>query len=353
MRIVQALLALLVLFYLNLPLVFAGSKPPVRVVTSKIVFQNVAQNRPFIGTFYYERISHVSSEVAGLVDSINVRNTQRVNKGESIILLDTQILEKEILVQKNLVDQAKLIIEHEKKHYQRIASLYQNKTITEKDYDDAKFTYQNALLNKKTSETTLEKLLIKKRKSVIQAPFDGIILKKNVDRGEWVQQGKLIVSIGSVKDIFIKVPIAETLLKFISIGLEVPVIINAYDRKITGIIENIFPAADAKTKNIFLKIKIPILTKVVENMSATLFIPTGLRQKLAIIPRDALIMSQGKYFVYTIKNNKTVMLPVNIVTYLDNSFGADDKHFTGNMEVIVEGNERLRPDQTVSISEMN
>ena len=350
MRVIQALL---ILFIISGASGYAWDKqpdqPPANVVISKIVFQKLAQNRSFIGTLYYERISHVSSEVSGLVTKIDVRAGDQVKKGISLVTLDTEILEKEILIHKNLISQADLHIKHSKINYQRMESLYKKGGISERDYDDATFVYKDALLKKVSAETILEKLLIQKRKSVINAPFDGIILEKNVDSGDWVQQGKQLASIGSVNDLFIKVPVAETLLQFVSVGDQVPVIINAYNMELTGTIENLSPIADAKTKNVFIKIRIPMLTKVAQNMSATVFISTGSEQKLAMIPRDALFKSQGTDFVYTIKEEKAVQLPVNIVTYQETRIGADNKHFTEGMPVIVEGNERLRPDQSVVI----
>ncbi|MCP3900252.1 MAG: HlyD family efflux transporter periplasmic adaptor subunit, partial [Desulfobacteraceae bacterium] len=159
--------------------------------------------------------------------------------------------------------------------------------------------------------------------------------------------------IGSVKDLFLKVPVAETLLEFISMDQNVPVTINAYNKEITGTIENLSPIADEKTKNVFIKIRIPMLTKVAQNMSATVFIPTGTKRTLAIIPRDALIKFQGKDFIYTVKEKKAVMLPVNITSYLGNTIGANNKHFTEGMSVIVDGNERLRPGQAVVIDGAN
>ncbi len=141
------------------------------------------------------------------------------------------------------------------------------------------------------------------------------------------------------------------MLKFISVGQSVPVTIHAYDKEVTGTIDNLFPTADAKTKNIFLKVRIPILTKVAQNMSATVFISTGKSQKLSIIPRDALIKFQSKDFIYTIRENKAEMLPVNIVAYLGDKIGADNEHFTEGMPVIVDGNERLRPGQSVVAGE--
>lgn len=347
MRIFQALLVLVII---NGSMVYARELPPARVAVSKIVFQKVAQNRSFIGTLYYERISHVSSEVTGLVTRIDVMAGDRINKGTPLVYLDTEILEKEIILHRNQVKQAELHINHAQKNYQRMDSLYKKGGISEKNYDDASFIYQEALLKKLSAGTILEKLLIQKRKSVINAPFDGIILEKNVDAGDWVQQGKQLISIGSVKDLFIKVPVAETLLKFVSIGQSVPVTINAYNRELTGTIDNLSPIADAKTKNVFLKIRIPLLTKVAQNMSANVFIPTGNGQKMAMIPRDALVKFQGKDAVYTIKENKAVMLPVNIMTYLGDRIGADNEHFTEGMSIIVDGNERLRPGQSVVIN---
>ncbi len=351
MRVFQTLLILVIV---NGTMVYAQEhrpdQPPANVVISKIVFQTLAQNRSFIGTLYYERISHVSSEVSGLVTKIDVRAGDPVKKGMSLVSLDTEMLEKEILINKNLIEQASLHINHSKKNYERMDALVKKGGISEKDYEDAFFVYQAALLKKASARTILEKLLIQQRKSVINAPFDGIILEKNVDSGDWVQQGKQLASIGSVNDLFIKVPIAETLLKFVSPGDQVPVTINAYNMELTGTIENMSPIADAKTKNVFIKIRIPMITRVAQNMSATVFISTGTRQKLAMIPRDALVNFQGADFVYAIKQGKAVQLPVNIVTYKGIMIGADNEHFTEGMPVIIEGNERLRPDQSVVIA---
>jgi RND family efflux transporter MFP subunit len=188
---------------------------------------------------------------------------------------------------------------------------------------------------------------------VITAPFNGIVVVKNVDSGDWVQQGKHLVTLGSCDDLFVRVPVGERLVRFISPGEEVPVTINAFERQLTGTVEDLEPVADAKTKNIFVKVRIPSQAMVAENMSATVFLPTSKRQTLAIIPRDALIKFQGKDFVYTIKDGKASILPVNIVSYLAKTVAADNPYLAPGMPVVVEGNERLRPDQPVTVAGAN
>ena len=241
-------------------------------------------------------------------------------------------------------------IRQAEKNYKRLDTLFAEQGVSEKDYDDSLFAHQDYIKDKQIAEKELEQLLLQKAKSVIKAPFAGVILEKNVDSGDWVQQGKQLVRIGSTQDLFVRVPVAETLLQFITIDATVPVVINAFNREVEGTIEDLDPTADAKTKNVFLKVRIPAITKVAENMSATVFIPTSSKRQLSIIPRDALVKFQGQDFVYTVKDGKAAILPVNIVTYLGNSVGADNPDFVPGMAVVVEGNERLQPDQPVVVA---
>ncbi|MBU0483040.1 MAG: efflux RND transporter periplasmic adaptor subunit [Proteobacteria bacterium] len=350
MRVLQILLLISTTF---ISTAFAEGPPPAKVMVTKVTQREISENRSFLGLLYYDRVSHVSSEVSGLINTVKVREGDRVKEGGPLVSINTEILDKEISLSKTRVEQIELRIRHAEKNYKRLEELYSKSGVSERDYDDALYTYQDSLKEKQASEDGLAKLLIQKRKSEITAPFDGVILEKKVDSGEWVQQGKLLVSIGSTKDLFVRVPVAETLMQFINIGEKVPVEINAFKKEITGTIEDIDPTADPQTKNIFLKVRIPSMEKVAENMSATVFVPTSTKKQLSIIPRDALIKFQGKDFVYSVKDGKATILPVNIVTYLGEMIGVDNPYFVPGMPIVVEGNERLRPDQPVSIEGEN
>ncbi len=331
--------------------VAAQEPPPAQVVTAQISQAEIAENQSFVGLLYYDRTSLISSEVAGLVKSIKVKEGDHIKKGTLLVSLDTEILDHEISLNKVRVAQIDLTINHTEKNHLRLKKLYDQSGVSEKDYDDAFYAYQNAIQEKEILAEELNKLLIKKRKSEIFAPFEGVILQKNIDSGAWVQQGTLLVELASSKDLFVKVPISETLLQFVSTGQQVPLVINAFAKELTGIVADFSPIADPATKNIFLKIRIPSLNRVAANMSATVYVPTSNKKSLNLIPRDALIKFQGKDFVYTIKDGKASILPVNIVTYLNDQVGVDNPYFVPGMPVVVVGNERLRPDQPVTVVE--
>jgi RND family efflux transporter MFP subunit len=330
--------------------VFGQEPPPARVVVASIGQEEVAENRPFIGWLYYDTVSQVSTEVAGLIEVVAVKEGQTVEKEAPLLRLNTELLDKEIDIKLAEIERIDLRISHAEKQYLRLESLYEKEGISEKVYEDALYAYEDGLKEKQVAELELKKLLLDLEKSVVRAPYEGIVMAKNVDSGDWVQPGKPLIQLGSINDLFVKVPVAETVLQFVETGSRVTVEIEAYGKEIQGTVEGVDPVADPKTKNVFVKVRIAARKNIAENMSAKVFVPVGVRKKLSIIPRDALVSMQGNDFVYTVKDGKAAILPVNIVSFLGETIGADNPHFSEGMAVVVEGNERLRPEQPVVVT---
>lgn len=327
---------------------FAAGPPPAKVVVEEVVQKEISETAPFIGVFYYERLSQISSEVPGLVKSIHVTEGERIKKGRVIVELDTEILDQNILFTKTQIQQAKLKIEKAQKKYERFKKLHQEKNVSDQSYDDALYQLKESQLEKQLAEIEWSGLQIKKRKSKIVAPFDSIVLEKNVDQGDWIQQGKPLVKLGSEQDLMVNAAISEKYLPYISKGEQVALNIHAYNKKIKGYIQSIGPVADAITKNLTLKIRVPLLKDVVENMSVKVQVPVSFKKKMSVFSRDAIVQSQGKNYVYQIKDGKAAMLPVQISAYLGEMVGSTAGDLKG-ISVVVEGNERLRPGQSVLI----
>lgn len=328
----------------------AQDQPPAPVVVTKVVRETIAETQSVIGILFYDRTSEVSTEVTGLVQEILVRKGDHVQEGDVLVRLDTKLLDSDISLKKTRIAQNDLRMQNTEKNFKRLQVLYKELGVSEKDYDDALYTFQDAQLEKQARQEELTKLLIKKERSVIRAPFNGVILTKDVDSGAWVQQGKKLVSLGSSDDLFVRAPIGESLLRYLKRGQQLSVTLNAFERKVEGVVEDIDPMADVKTKNIFVKIRIPAQEVIAANMSATVQLPASPEKELSIIPRAALIKFQGKDFIYTIKEDKAAILPVHIVSFIGDRVGVDSPHIVSGMMVVIEGNERLRPDQAIRVT---
>lgn len=324
-----------------------AGQPPAKVVMAQVHEQMVAENTPIVGALSFDKVSNLSSEVSGQVRTVRFREGDRVKKEDILILLDTDFIDRDIRLAEIRIEQINVQFEKVEKDLNRYKTLFQQEAASEKDYDDLEFTRRDLIQQRHMLKRQLDIQQLKKEKSVIRAPFDGIVLQKHAEVGDWVSPGVQICSIGSLHDLLVKVPIGEDLLGYSKKGTLVDVTLHALNKTVSGIVVGIVPIADPKTKNIMLKIQLPQLDIAVENMSATVQVPVSAEKQLKMIPRDALVKFQGKDFVYTVKDGKAVIVPVHIVSFVGQFVGVDSPDVADGMSVVVDGNQRLRPDQPV------
>ena len=70
------------------------------------------------------------------------------------------------------------------------------------------------------AEANLEKLKRNLEKTSIKAPYDGLVRKKNVDRGTVIGPGYLIANIYAIDYVEVKLPVADQDLAFLDIPLD-------------------------------------------------------------------------------------------------------------------------------------
>ena len=343
---------LILLLYLPTLAFAAGenSPPPVKVTVSEIIQKEAFQHTKALGIIFFDKLSNVSTEVAGLVDETSFSQGDRVKKGSQLVRINTNLLDKDIQIGELRIKQIAIRIRKAAKDLKRYEELYRDKATSENSYEDLKFSYLDLIEEREALRKSLEKNKLLKSKSVIRVPFDGLILEKNVDVGDWLVQGKAICQIGSTQDLFAKVPIAESLLKYSKPGAVLDVTLNAYGKTMKGTIAGVIPVADQRTKNVFLKIRLPELEDIIQNMSVTAYIPISDKRMMNMVLRDALVKFRGQDFVFTIKDNKAVPIPISIVTYAGNYAGIIGPAVSTGMPVVVDGNERLRSGQVVRVA---
>jgi HlyD family secretion protein len=83
----------------------------------------------------------------------------------------------------------------------------------------------------------------------LYAPFDGVVLSKSAEPGEYVNPGSAVVTIGQLDTVWIRAYIIETDLGRVQLGQEVEVVTDTYpDRTYTGTISYISDQAEFTPK---------------------------------------------------------------------------------------------------------
>ena len=330
--------------------VSAEGPPPAKVLVAPVGQEEVAPQQELLGTFAFDRVSEVSSEVEGLVEEVLIAEGQTVVAGAVLVRLNTELLNQEIRLARIRIEQLALRLDHAQKELGRVERLLAKSVTSEQAHDQALLNARDLEQEQAAMDAVLQKLLIEEGRSVIKAPFAGVVLSQPVEAGSWVSKGKTLCRLGASSDFILRVPVAETMLPLLEIGSQVQILIPAFDREVTGEILGTAPLADLRTKQVTLKIKADVPAGTLENMSATVHVPAGPKQLLSIVPRAALIKFQGGDFVYTVKDDKAAIIPVQVLAWLGDRVGVEAPLEPGQ-PVVIEGNERLRPDQPVVVGD--
>ena len=321
--------------------------PPANVTVSVVKSGRVAPRAEFIGTIYYEEVSDVASELSGLVEVVRFEEGQRIKKGQVLIELGSDLLKKRLLATVATYEQALSELEIARIELRRREKLFKTKSISEQSYDENRFRVKG--IEKRTSslKAEVERFEIELQKKIIRAPFDGIVIKREVDRGEW-----LSVAIFAKDDVVdVVADVSEKFIPYVQIGMPVKGAVNG--NEITGKVIAIVPRGDVATRTFPVKIRTSNTLGLIEGMSARVVLPTGKPQKTLVVPRDAVISARGQTAVYAVQNSKAQMIPVNVIGYQNLLAGVEGPGLAEGMQGVVKGNERLRNGQTVSLIAQN
>ncbi len=325
----------------------AGSMPPAKVVVAEVKTGMIAPESEFIGTVYYQEVSDVASEVEGLVIAVNFEDGQRVDKGAMLVSLGSDLLQKSLKAARASHEQTLSDLKKARKDFRRAKDLFKEELISEQSFDESKFnlkSLENKALSLEAGVERFEAELVKKN---IRSPFKGIVIKKHIDRGEWLSQGSVIATIAKddVVDILVNAP--ESVIRHLEIGMEVNAVAGI--ERITGNIIALIPSGDLSTRTFPVKIRAKNNFSLLEGMGAKVSLPIDAKKKVFIVPRDAVMTVFGNTVVYVVNDSKAMMITVMIVGYDGMIAGIQGQGLIEGMQVVVKGNERLREGQEVTV----
>jgi len=329
---------------------FAKSeKPAAKVVVATVQTGTITPTDRFIATVYYPEISDVSTEISGAVTGIHCEEGHRYRRSDSLITLDTDLIDTNIRAKKALHEQVLFDLEKEKRELNRTEVLYSRKIISEKQFDDQRFLVKG--LGKKAAALSAEvdRLTIEREKTIIRAPFDGIVLARNVARGEWLSPGHTAVTMARDNTVDVITNVPQSVLSFIHPGLTVTITVGK--KNYTGSVHAVIPRGDVKTRTFPVKIRVTDATGLLEGMEAFVELPTGLEHRTFLVPRDALLQLKGDTTIFLVKEKEARSLSVNVIGYKKDAAGIIGKAINDGDRVIVTGQERLRDGQSVSVIE--
>ena len=262
---------------------------PVHVVeTTQAVIQSVQSKLTTSGTIEAGTRVRLYNEVNGKIRYLPYHEGDTVAAHTIIIGLDDEVIQAEL-------DKATATREQAKIDYQRLQKL-KKQLASDEEIARAHTAYDIAVADEKLQQTRLDK-------TVIKAPFDGIITERYFEPGDVVPMHSHILSMIDPESLRVKIYLSEHWIPLIQSGDKVDVQIDALaDSVHAGLIKRIHPTIDASTRKGIVEIEFqPAPFGAQAGQLARVQLKTRAADKL-VIPAHAIHHDSKGAYVYVIND---------------------------------------------------
>lgn len=324
------------------------ARPAAKVVTAKAVEGVLAPSQDFTGTVFFKEVSEVATEVSGKVIAVEFEEGQRVKKGEPLVRLDGELIHEERQAMTATRARYQSELEDAQARMERARVLIQDEVTTPQQFDELRFEVQSKTHQVASMDAELRRMQTLIEKNSIAAPFDGIVLDRQTELGEWKSNGATlaVLALENVYDVMVNLP--EEYLAWTKPGDRVA--LHAAGQIIDGVVAAVVPKGDVASRTFPVKVRVEGDYPLSEGMSAVARLPIGPKTECILIPRDAILNDAGKTFVFAVDEKMTaVKYPVDIIGYDGMNAGIRAENLRIADPLIVKGQERLRGGETVEL----
>lgn len=395
-------------------LVWSQTGPAKVTVAEVVERHDLSSGRTFVGTVEARRRSSVGSAVSGRVVEFLVSEGDRVTKGQPLAKLLTRNLDIQIaaakaelqLRQHELRELKNGAREEELREAEsrlkaadaarrlaqaklaRVKGLIERNAATREEIDEvtsaaetatamylaAKAAYDlvvagprpekiaQAQARADAADEEVNRLLDLLDKHTIVAPFAGYVVAEHTEVGQWIEPGKLVAEVVEVDPIEVRVPVPESYIPRLTLGTSARIDIEALpNQTFVGTVAAIVPRGDERSRTFPVKITLknqqqPDGTPLLKpGMFAKVSLPVDQKSHVLLVPKDSLVLGGPQPVVYVVtedvKSGKTTVRPVTVQLGIAvNSWIEVRGDLKPKQQVVVEGNERLRPDAEVVVT---
>lgn len=322
------------------------AKPPASLVQTVQIKEGVANAlQTYVGTLYYDKHSELASESSGVVQKLYVKEGQSVKKGMTLLRLRDSILRAKIEAKKASLSSLVSEQTKQKKDLQRAKALLKRKSIAQSNYDTTYYTLESLNANIKSTKAELLSMRIELSNKTIKAPFSGVIVKRNIDIGEWVSVGASVFTIIDPQSIEAEVNIPSKLIYTLSKKQKLSASLGKDMLEVE--VKSIVPLADRSSRTFPVKLSLNSEKILIGGMRIDVKVPTLKEENVLLVPRDAVIKRFGGFVVFSVIEGKAIMNPVSVVSYEGNQAAIHSETLKTGMKVISKGNERVFPNMPV------
>ena len=329
-------------------------KPPpaaAPVVAAAVRDGSLADEWVFLGEVRPLAAAELAAGADGEVKRVEVRVGDRVEAGRLLLELDTALVRARVAAARaSTVEGAEELAQAERDRLraERLGETILPQAEIERDVSRA----QTLDARTKRLHASAREAKAELGRHRVVAPFDGVIAARHVDPGDWVAPGDRVLELVDDTRVEILVAGSAELAQRVQAGARATVRSgsSSVGAEITGVVRALDPAT--RTARVRL---------VPDDVPPWLMAGAGVEVVFSIerdgegvvVPRDALVLGAVDTRVFEVVDDGTVRpVVVEVVATARDEALVTGEGLVAGGRVVVRGNERLRPGQSVTVTEM-
>lgn len=352
----------------------ASSRPASLIRVQEARRDTVGSIRAFYGRLVEVQMAKISTEVSGLVVELPIEVGQRVVGGETLIAqIDKTWIELDIEQTEAEVKILEAQFAHQTSEAQRLESLALSRAVSESELNNQRTIVEQFRRNLEKSRIAAREAKEKFKRTTILAPFDGYIVRRDTGLGELLSPGMPIAEIVSLGNVDAKVFVTEDVVDRITIGDEIPINVDPLGMRVVGKVRSVVPYGPTGSRSF------PILVRLEDRdgqlkvgMSVTALVATTDPREEIVVSKDAVLDKPDGALVWVaVKDEASAEevpddpryiakpVPVKLTARTVTEYGVQAETDEGEAilvagaKTIIEGAERLVPNQSIRIVEID
>jgi RND family efflux transporter MFP subunit len=243
------------------------------------------------GNVQSDKSATIYAENSGVIKSIAVKEGQTVKRGQTLVLQDVELIDRNMAEIRTQLNLAETLYEKQKR-------LWEQNIGSEVQYLEAK--------NRKESlENSLATLSEQRQKSAVVAPFDGVVDKIFPKVGELVGMAVPVVRLVNTDELYVNADISERYIGDIAKGDSVWIIVNRNDT-IKSAISRVGDYINPANRSFEIRVDIGEKVAVLRPNSLVILKVNDYTEESAIVVPSSVIMQdgEGNDYVFTLQNDE-------------------------------------------------
>jgi cobalt-zinc-cadmium efflux system membrane fusion protein len=252
-------------------------------------------------------ITRVSSKIGGIVENIYVNFGDYVRRYQVLLSVSSNEL---IVLQQNFAETS-ILLDKLKSDYDRIKGLYEEQISPEKDFTAIESEYNSAKVRYNSLKLQIQQLGLNIEKVEkgefytdipVYSPISGYVTDLSVVLGEYVEPKSQLVELVNVDKLQIELSVYEKDIRSIEKGNKISFTsLGNLGIEMFATIISVGKTVDYETNTVQCIAKPDSVETLINNSYVDAYLKSENREVMAL-PNDAIIKSEGKYFVFVIDN---------------------------------------------------